>query len=334
VEIVSRLQALELLVEDEMLLKNARQVLSSATVYGDAERALQRLSLAVHKTPLQLARDLRAVCLSILLCGDLKTAVPLSCERWSGLAQADRLIPLAERILQFVGREDEDEMEGVLPGVDALLDKLRDGSRLRQQLSEYEQRLTQTLHIPLKVQQQKTNQSIYFEVPKQYGEKMSKFVVDFAEFEIRYVGQRTHNTRWTTDELEAMGSQVFNREREISQRTFLLLQQCREQLMEEFEKVKTLFHCLFDFDLSVGVARAATGLGLHVPQIVEDAEGNDVVHLNQFFHPILKHVQGGSITKNDVALDSEQNRVMILTGANMSGKSSVLRAGEICFFFF
>ena len=45
-------------------------------------------------------------------------------------------------------------------------------------------------------------------------------------------------------------------------------------------------------------------------------------------HPILQRIKGGKFVGNDIEIDEEKN-VMILTGANMGGKSTILRTFSI-----
>ncbi len=116
VEIESRLAAVELLMNNRGLLRELEHTLSSAEMFGDCERSLQRLALgSVHRSLLSLARDIKSVALALKLCVQLSGKVTL--ERWNLANNFDWI----EKMIVSV---DTNEVLGIAKGADELLDKV------------------------------------------------------------------------------------------------------------------------------------------------------------------------------------------------------------------
>jgi DNA mismatch repair protein MutS len=80
---------------------------------------------------------------------------------------------------------------------------------------------------------------------------------------------------------------------------------------------------LAQLDALCSLAEAAARYG-YVKPLVDDG---DVIEVREGRHPVVERFlrDGESFVPNDVRLDSEQQRIIILTGPNMSGKSVFIR---------
>ena len=80
---------------------------------------------------------------------------------------------------------------------------------------------------------------------------------------------------------------------------------------------------LLDFlgktDACISVAEASLKLGFHRAEVLED--GLDTLEIKGLRHPLL---QAG--VPNDIQLGAEKGNVLFLTGANMAGKSTLMKA--------
>lgn len=82
---------------------------------------------------------------------------------------------------------------------------------------------------------------------------------------------------------------------------------------------------LAELDALHSLAEVASLPGYTRPTIVTDA-GDDELLLHQFRHPVVEAIQEQTYVPNDLGLGGEHPRAVLLTGANMGGKSSTARA--------
>jgi DNA mismatch repair protein MutS len=79
---------------------------------------------------------------------------------------------------------------------------------------------------------------------------------------------------------------------------------------------------LAEIDLVAGLAELAVRRGYGKPQLFDDTR----LVIEGGRHPVIEHVlPAGSFVANDIALGEDRDRLIILTGPNMSGKSTYLR---------
>lgn len=327
-EILSRLKAVHYLMTEPTLLRVLHRILTKSPMYGDAERALQRINLAIQRTPLHLARDLRSVSLALQMCALLWKELSMydaSPQRWRSVNVSDQLQRVCESTLAMVGLDDLNvtDVLGIVPGADALLDSLRDPKSFEEELQALQNKISETLGgIPVKVSHGRTPEEVYFSVTDKHSQAVSEHARTNMSF--KYVGQRASTTRWTTDDLERFGKRFATAERDAMKRSRMLLEGCRESLMQHVVEAKEALRCLYDLDLSCGVATTALNVGLNIPRVIVDPSGA-TLKLQSFFHPVVRHLRG-QVTSNDLSLASGTSRVAVVTGANMGGKSTALRS--------
>ncbi|MCI4366158.1 MAG: DNA mismatch repair protein MutS [Thermoplasmata archaeon] len=81
-----------------------------------------------------------------------------------------------------------------------------------------------------------------------------------------------------------------------------------------------------ELDVLAGFAEAAQSWGLVKPEM--DASGG--LRLRDARHPILDRAMAGRFVPNDIDLDADGIRMIVLTGPNMSGKSTYMRTLGLC----
>lgn len=86
----------------------------------------------------------------------------------------------------------------------------------------------------------------------------------------------------------------------------------------EMENIKTLLKLVYELDVLENIALVASAKGLSFPVFNKDLDLK--IRTTGFYHPAIKNA-----VKNDVCLDHKQN-IIFLTGSNMAGKSSLLKA--------
>ena len=132
--------------------------------------------------------------------------------------------------------------------------------------------------------------------------------------------------RFITPELKEMETRVLSaQERSISleQEIFAGV---RDQIAEEARTVQERAAALAETDVLVALANVAAESGLVRPQF----NGEGKLFLRGAKHPVLDKAMRGGFVPNDVLLDNDHNRLIILTGPNMAGKSTFMRQIALC----
>ncbi len=92
----------------------------------------------------------------------------------------------------------------------------------------------------------------------------------------------------------------------------------------EHKNIKDLLDYLFEIEAYISLAKATIKYGLNFPTV--DHSISDI-EIKGLFHPLLKQC-----TRNDFIKKRNEN-VVFLTGPNMSGKSTFLKALGLCIYF-
>jgi DNA mismatch repair protein MutS len=127
--------------------------------------------------------------------------------------------------------------------------------------------------------------------------------------------------RFITPELKEMEAKVIS----AQDRSIALEQEIFARLKDEVAsssgKIKSRAAALGELDVLCAFAIIASENNLVKPEF--NLEGRIVLRASR--HPVLDKAMRGSFVPNDVNLDRSQNRIIILTGPNMSGKSTFMR---------
>lgn len=128
--------------------------------------------------------------------------------------------------------------------------------------------------------------------------------------------------RYITPEMKDYESQVLNAEeiiREIEGRLFREL--CGE-LSKSAEKLLGTARALAELDVLAGLAEVAAKEGFKRPEVIAE----DKMEIRESRHPVVeKALPGGERFVPNDAVFEEGERVRVITGPNMSGKSTYLR---------
>jgi len=127
--------------------------------------------------------------------------------------------------------------------------------------------------------------------------------------------------RFITPELKEMESKVLSaQERSVSLEAEIF-GSIRDNVSASSKIVADRAVALAELDVLVSLAATAIERGLVRPEF--NTEGR--LSLRGSRHPVLDKAMRGGFVPNDVLLDGDQNRLVILTGPNMAGKSTFMR---------
>ncbi|MDD1738469.1 MAG: DNA mismatch repair protein MutS [Methanothrix sp.] len=132
--------------------------------------------------------------------------------------------------------------------------------------------------------------------------------------------------RFITPELKEMETRVLSaQERSVSleQEIFASV---RSTVAGYSLPIQERAAAMAELDVLAALAEAASESGLVRPEF--NREGR--IALRSARHPVLDKAMRGGFVPNDVLLDEEESRLIILTGPNMAGKSTFMRQIALC----
>ncbi len=134
--------------------------------------------------------------------------------------------------------------------------------------------------------------------------------------------------RFITPELKEVESRILGAEERARQLEYELFLQLRDAALEHTRPLQETAAALGKLDALAGLAETARLFNYCRPVLHEDARAG--IRIADGRHPVLdaglaEDGAGAKFVPNDVALDPETNRLLILTGPNMAGKSTFLR---------
>jgi len=127
--------------------------------------------------------------------------------------------------------------------------------------------------------------------------------------------------RFITPELKEMETQVLSAQERSTALEQEIFNRLRDEIGSHCRKIQALAAAVGELDVLAAFALAAKENNLVRPEF--NSQG--VIALRGARHPVLDKAMRGSFVPNDVYLDRDQNRLMILTGPNMAGKSTFMR---------
>lgn len=308
-----RLGAVEELVRTEDRRRGTEEILARI---GDLERLNTKICTG-RATP----RDVIALKFILMEISNLKTQTSnFSSETLKTIHS--RLQPLPEIIsLIETGLEPDPPMAltdgGVIKrGFNAELDELRNlafsGKTWIAELQKTERERT---GIPsLKVGFNNVF-GYYIEITKTHKDKVPA----------NYIRKQTIATgeRFVTPELKEYEEKILHAEEKILALETRLFNDLRMKIAEHATVIQTNAQMIAALDCFVALAQAAVDYEYVCPE-VNDSTVLDIVGGR---HPVIERLlpPGDNYIPNDVKIDTESDQILIITGPNMSGKSSYLR---------
>ena len=126
--------------------------------------------------------------------------------------------------------------------------------------------------------------------------------------------------RFITPELKEKEALVLNAEERINEIEYNLFCEIRETLKKNIAKLKNTADLIASIDVYVSLSRVSEEYHLVRPKLNQ----NKNLNIIQGRHPVVEVVSGNGYVKNDCIMDENTNTLLI-TGPNMSGKSTFMR---------
>jgi len=127
--------------------------------------------------------------------------------------------------------------------------------------------------------------------------------------------------RYVTPELKDYEIKVFNAEDQIKELERSIFLDVCDRLVIQVDRMLKTARVLADLDVLASLAEIAASQGYVCPEVVEE----DLLEICGGRHPVVEQTLGGTgFVPNDTIFETGE-RIRILTGPNMSGKSTFLR---------
>ena len=128
--------------------------------------------------------------------------------------------------------------------------------------------------------------------------------------------------RYTTPELKKMEEDILGAEDKLFSLEYDLFTEIRDKIAAEVLRIQQTAKAVAKADAYVSLALVAERNRYVRPSINE----NGVVHIKNGRHPVVEQmIPNDMFVENDTYLDNESNRISIITGPNMAGKSTYMR---------
>lgn len=147
---------------------------------------------------------------------------------------------------------------------------------------------------------------------------------NLAQVPDSYVRKQTlaNGERYITPELKEMEDTILGAEQKVIALEYDLFCQIREKVAGEITSLQNTARSLALIDVLQGLAELADRDNYCRPQV----DLSDRLVISRGRHPVVEKTLGpGSFVPNDLNMDMQDRRVMILTGPNMAGKSTYMR---------
>ena len=266
------------------------------------------------------AKDLRAICNSILVLPEIKSII----SSFGGnafnniiknLDTLDDISEILDRAIDdnppFQVREGGIIKDGYDADVDYYRSILTNGENIMRSIEEREREATgiKTLKVS------KNSVFGYFiEVTK-------SFVNEVPD---RFIRKQTLTNceRYITEELKNMETEIFNAGDRLVTVEYNIFQSLRQLIADNGERIRKTASLISEIDVYRAFADVAKKNSYSCP----DVDLSTDIIIKDGRHPIVeKFVRDSYFVPNDTTLDLSSNKVMIITGPNMAGKSTYMR---------
>ena len=154
----------------------------------------------------------------------------------------------------------------------------------------------------------------YFEVSRLNASKMP------AYFERKQT--LANSERFVTEELRELENKILNAEEKLADIEYAIFSDIRKYASEQADSLRKLAKIISELDLVISFAHVSMDNNYVMPKIVE--KGN--INIVNGRHAVVERKSKSPFVPNDYCLDNDENRLLIITGPNMSGKSTYLRS--------
>ena len=311
-EINKRLYSVKELADNIMLRDELAEVLGGMR---DISRIISRVSLGTV-TP----RDFVALKTTLLKLPELEYT--LSNVKSPMLSEMKKDFDLLEDVADLLDRGITDEppallrdggviKEGFNEEIDNLRLAMRDGKSWLAAVENEEKEKTGISKLKVG----------YNKVFGYYIEVTKSFIKDVPDYYIRK--QTLANCeRYITPKLKEIENTILGASERVLTLEAHVFEEIRKSVADEIERLKRAAGIIAKTDVLLSLAQAAAKNNFTMPEISD----NGKIEIKDGRHPVVERMLKGSMfVPNDTTLNTDGDRMLIITGPNMAGKSTYMR---------
>ncbi len=311
-EINNRLDAVQELVNDRILGMTLAEELEG--VY-DMERLMNKVAYRNMN-----ARDCLALCASLKRIPGIRNLL-INVQSAEMIRIHDELNPL-EELTDLLDRAIHPDAPVIITeggiireGYSQILDEYREAQTSgKQWILDLEAREREETGIRnLRIQYNKVF-GYYIEVTKSFLSQVPE----------RYIRKQTltNAERYMTPELKEIEQKIIGAQEQSVRLELQLFSEVRDRIAEQIEGIQRTAQALKELDVFQSLSRSASENHYVRPSITSDG----TLSIVEGRHPVVeRNMKDGGFIPNDTLLDGNENRMMIITGPNMAGKSTYMR---------
>ena len=140
----------------------------------------------------------------------------------------------------------------------------------------------------------------------------------------RYIRKQTltNAERYITEELKNLENQILGAEDKVVNLEYEAFTKIREEIAKNVKRLQTTSNVVSTLDVLASFATVAEDMNYCMPQV----DNSGIIDIKGGRHPVIEKMLGtGAFVENDTILDKGENRLSIITGPNMAGKSTYMR---------
>lgn len=315
-EILKRQQAVGELCDNFMLREELRELLSPVL---DLERIITKVSYGTAG-----GRDLRAICQTIGVIPEVRRVLGGSkagalYEVYEELDELSDVYSLIDESIEenppFLIREGGIIKQGYNTDIDNLRYIMSNGKEWLKNVETTEREATGIQK--LKIGYNRVF-GYYIEIPRSASDQVPE----------TYTRKQTlsDKERYITDDLKNMEATILGADDRVKSLEYDLFVEIRNAVNAEATRIRRTAQALAKLDVFISLADCATQNSYVCPTV----DHSDIIDIKNGRHPVVeKFVSDSYFVPNDTYLDSKDNRLMLITGPNMAGKSTYMRQSAI-----
>ena len=311
-DILRRQAAVESLFNEYMTREELQDILSGVL---DLERLMAKIAYGSAN-----ARDMLAILGSISVIPDVKNLISsLSDDEFTEIYNGiDDLNDIRSLLFEAINPEAPltvREGDIIKDGYNAEIDKLRsirDGGQGF--VSEFEAKEREATGI-------KTLKVSYNRVFGYYIE-VTKSQLEFVPEHYIRKQTLTNCERYITQELKDFETTILGAKDKLAAMEYSIFQQIREYLAKNSARIQQSAAMLAKLDVYISLATVASKNRYVRPELALDGK----IDIKNGRHPVVeKFISDSYFIPNDTLMDTERNKLLLITGPNMAGKSTYMR---------
>ncbi len=132
----------------------------------------------------------------------------------------------------------------------------------------------------------------------------------------------TNGERYITEELKNLENQILGAEEKVIKLELEAFDKIRKEIASNVKRLQKSAEIISTLDVITSFAQVAEDMNYCMPEVTDSG----VIDIREGRHPVIeKMLPQGEFISNDTYLDKSDNRVSIITGPNMAGKSTYMR---------